>query len=640
MLELLRSNLGGWVAKIFIGLLVASFALWGIADYATSSGSNVAIEAGETKVGTDEFRFAFDRQVLLTSQQFGRRLTNEEARQFGVEDQVIGQLVTGAVLEEQAEQMGLGVSDDNIASTISSDQAFQDASGNFNRRIFVQTLQNAGLTPNDFIDLQKAVAVRQQLVDGAVMEARPPAVFLDALKEHQSEARTVSYITIPSSLVGEVADPSTTELEEYFEANKARYRAPEYRTVKYLTATAQDLAKLDEITEETAREEYERNIGLYTQEEVRQIEQIVLTSDEMRQQVETVLAEGGDFDAVVEALELTPGQQIIGRFTRAQYPDQNLVDTAFDVESGGTSDIVAGAFGDVVLRPTVTVAETVEPFEAVRDSIREELAVGDAIDALVEALDRVEDARASGRTLEEAAEAEGLEVQFATLDSGGQNEAGELVADIVDANELLSDVFETEVGVETDPIRLEGSNSNPGGEGYLWYEITEIEEARDRTLDEVTERVIADWKEEETSNLVQATADGLLKRARNGTDFATLADPLGLEVQQLPVVRRTSTDSGLPDQALSSVFEGKPGSVALASGAQAGEVILLKSDKAAEDVADVELPAELTDRVNSTVADDLFAQLVTRLQSDLAPTVNRSAINSTFQSSAAGHQGL
>jgi peptidyl-prolyl cis-trans isomerase D len=634
MLEMLRASLGSWVSKVFIGLLVASFALWGVADYATSSGSNVAISAGETKVGLDEYRFAFDRQVLLTSQQFGRRLTNEEARQFGVGEQVVGQLVTGAVLEEKARLMNLGLSDDELAESIGSDRAFQDASGSFNRRIFTQTLQNAGLTPNDFIELQKAVAVRQQLVNGSVESATPPAAFIEALKEHQTETRKISLITIGPDLVGEVADPSDSELEAFFAASTSRYRAPEYRTVRYMRATAQDLADLDQITEETAREEYERNIQVYTQPARRSIEQIVLTNEEQRETAEATLADGGDFDALVTALELNPAALNIGTFTRSNYPDANLREDVFTLPSGDTSAILDGAFGDVIIRATETQAELVEPFAAVRDSIREELAVGDAADAILDTLDKVEDARASGETLDAIAEVENLSVETITLDTSGRDTEGELAPNLIEAGTLIADVFETEVGVETDPIRLDATDRNPGGEGYIWYEVTDIAEARDRTLDEVRDRVIADWKEEKIGELVQATADGLAKRGKNGTEFATLAEPLGLEVDVVENVTRSNTNSGLSEVALAAVFDGVSGLVTTASGAERNQVLVLKAE--ATENSGIELPQEIQDRVNATFSDDLFAQTVARLQSELGPSVNQSAIQSIFSSSQHG----
>ncbi|MEN0088158.1 MAG: SurA N-terminal domain-containing protein [Pseudomonadota bacterium] len=626
MLEALRASLGTWVAKAFIGLLVASFALWGIADYATSGATSTAVTVGDTKVGVDEYRFAFDRQVLVASQSFGRRLTAEEARAFGVGEQVVSQLVTGAVLEEQARRMNLGISDDQLADTIAGDQAFQDASGAFDTRIFQQTLYNAGLTPNDYIELQKASAVRQQLVAGAVGDVAPPTAFLEALQQHQNEARDVTYITLTPELVGEIGDPDSETLSEFFDATKTAYRAPEYRTVRTLRVTAQDVADLDAISDEGVMDEYERLKPRFTQASQRSVRQIVLNADEA-EQATAALASGSDFDAVADTLKKQATD--LGTFTQANFPDQNLAETVFTLPSGGTSEVLDGMFGSVIFSVEETRAEIVESFEGVRDVLREELAVYEAGEQLSGVFEAIEDARASGKTLEEIAGEQSIEIVNATFDANGNTQDDTPATIILSAAELLGVTFETEVGIETDPLRLEGTDTNPGAEGYLWYEVTDIAEARERTLDEVQERVLADWKTDRASELLRATADGLLRRAQRGADLAALAEPLGLEVQTATAVRRQARDSGLSEPALISAFDGATGKIAVSSGQNENNLVLLQATDTAS-AADPDLPEDIVARVEETVADDLFSQMVQRLQSELQPQVNRQSIEAVF----------
>ena len=110
MLASLRSAAGTWVAKLLLLLLVLSFAVWGISgQVANGFGGNALVTAGSTKVAPIEYRLAYDRQLAVMSQQFGTRLTREQARALGIEDQVLAQLVAGAVLDEQASELGLGL---------------------------------------------------------------------------------------------------------------------------------------------------------------------------------------------------------------------------------------------------------------------------------------------------------------------------------------------------------------------------------------------------------------------------------------------------------------------------------------------------------------------------------------------------
>jgi peptidyl-prolyl cis-trans isomerase D len=99
MLSALRNAAGTWVAKLLLVLLVVSFAVWGISGSVVNGFGNSVVEAGDTTVSPTEYRLAYDRQIAVMSQQFGTRLTREQAKALGIEDQVLAQLVAGAVLD-------------------------------------------------------------------------------------------------------------------------------------------------------------------------------------------------------------------------------------------------------------------------------------------------------------------------------------------------------------------------------------------------------------------------------------------------------------------------------------------------------------------------------------------------------------
>lgn len=77
------------------------------------------------------------------SQQFGQRLTHEQAKALGIDNQVLAQLVSGAVLDEQARKLGLGLSKDRLAELTREDPAFKGPGGEFDRRTFEYMLGGA-----------------------------------------------------------------------------------------------------------------------------------------------------------------------------------------------------------------------------------------------------------------------------------------------------------------------------------------------------------------------------------------------------------------------------------------------------------------------------------------------------------------
>src|SRR5690606_33394911 len=100
--------------------LVVSFAVWGISGQLfTGSGTDV-LTAGRTTVSMVDFRLAYDRRLNELSRGLGTRLTRQQAEAFGLEDQVLAELAAGAVLDETARRIGLGLSQDRLAQLAAS----------------------------------------------------------------------------------------------------------------------------------------------------------------------------------------------------------------------------------------------------------------------------------------------------------------------------------------------------------------------------------------------------------------------------------------------------------------------------------------------------------------------------------------
>ena len=132
--------------------------------------------------------------------------------------------------------------------------------------------------------------------------------------------------------------------------------------------------------------------------------------------------------------------------------------------------------------------EVVKPLTEVAAEIRKELALGEATRILLDAHDSYEDARAGGATLAEAAAKLNLKVVTVdAIDRQALRPDGKIVNDLPESSELLKQAFETEVGIENPAINI-------GSTGYVFYEVQGITPARDRTLEEVHDKVVADWK--------------------------------------------------------------------------------------------------------------------------------------------------
>ncbi len=333
MLGTLRNAAGTWVAKALLSLLVVSFAVWGISGRlaGTIAGHHSVITAGGTSVSVTEYRLAYDRQINAMSQQFGQRLTREQARAVGVENQVLAGLVSGAVLDEQARKLGLGLSKDRLAELTRDDPAFKGQDGKFDRRMFDYVLRQVGMRPEDYLKNRAQVAVRQQIVEAVTDGMKAPDAFLKAVALYRGEDRTIDYLVLPKSLVEPIEAPSDSTLNAYFEANKKVYAAPEYRKFSYVRLEPQDIMDPGSISDSQVKDDYEKNKERYTTPEMRTVEQLVFKSTDAAQAALDSLKAGATFDKLVAAQGKTEADTVLGTLSKDKIPDKAVADAAFSL---------------------------------------------------------------------------------------------------------------------------------------------------------------------------------------------------------------------------------------------------------------------------------------------------------------------
>jgi peptidyl-prolyl cis-trans isomerase D len=619
----MRTAAGSWVAKLFFIVLVVSFAGWGISGRIQGGfGSNYVLKAGETTVSPTEYRLAYDRRVSTLSQQLGQRLTREQATALGVDRQVLSQLVAGAVLDEQARRLGLGISTERIADLTRQDPAFHGTSGQFDRQQFDYVMRQIGMRPEEYMQNREQLAVRQQIIEATTDGMKAPDTFLKAVALYRGEDRTVEYITMPQSLVEPIEDPSESTLQAWFGKNKKKYAAPEYRKIAYVRLEPQDIADPASVSDEQVKKDYEAHIKNYTTPEKRTIEQIVFKDDAAAEAGLASIKGGATFDDVAKSQGKTEADTKLGTLAKADIPDQKIADAAFSLKVGEVSPVVEGSFGPVLLRVTAITPEVVKPLSEVADQIRKDLALDEANRDLLDVHDAWEDARAGGATMQEAADK--LKLKVVTVDAvdrEGRAPDGTVVKGLPESEQLIKGAFESEKGIENDPITTKDG-------GFIYYEVQDIKPAHERTLDEVRAKAVTDWKAEQAASRLGAKATEMEKKAKAGTSLDEIAQELKLEKETKRGVKRDSTDADLGQDGVAAVFGVGQGGVGLFSGPDEKSQVLFKVTEVFEPAgAGPNAVDEQGQKMfASGMANDLLDELVNKLQAEYGVTVDHSAI--------------
>ncbi|WP_336800032.1 SurA N-terminal domain-containing protein [Kaistia sp. MMO-174] len=622
MLNTMRKYAAGWVAQILLGLLVLSFAVWGIADVFNGVSKHSVARVGGTDISSVNFDRAYRRELQAMSQRVGQQITPDQAKMLGIPNQVLGRLVTEASLDDQAKDLSIGVSRDMLIREIAQDPAFKGAGGTFDRNYFVSLLRNNGMTEDAYVLERRAQEKRQQIAESISGGATAPEALAKALHEYQTEQRDIRYLVLPASLVGEIPAPNADELTSYYNDNKADWRAPEVRSISLIKLGPDEVARPDDITDADAQKAYDAEKARFTTPETRHVFQAVFADESSAQTAADQLKAGESFESMLEGIGKKLGDSDLGVITRDKLIDPKVAEAAFSLPANGSSDVVKGSFGPVVIHVSDIVPATVKAFDEVKADLKKELALNAAKADINGLRDSIEDARAGGASLDEIATNNKLTVKKIAVDQTGKDATGNAVADIPAQAQLLKDAFASDVGIDNAAIPTEDG-------GYVWFSVTDINEAHDRPLDEVKDKVIEAWKKQATTDKLIAKAKDTKDRLGKGETLDQIATSLNLPVQTLDKQTRSSRPAdSFSTEALKAAFAGPKGSADVAPGAQDGEQIVLQ-------VADVtETPytegsgdsGQITQQLADAMQNDLLQQYVAELQRQLGVTVNQSVL--------------
>jgi len=533
--------------------------------------------------------------------------------------------------------MGLGVSEEELAKTIAADPTFRDLAGNFSRSALVATLRQYGISENEYIAGRKLVAMRNQLQDGTAASLTLPATFTNALNRFSNEERVFEYVEFGSEVISETPSPSDTDISEHYEANKARFVAPEYRKVNVLQIEAAKLVKPDEVTEDDLQAEYENRRNNLTTPERRQVEQLVLANQAEADAVSADLKAGKSFEDVVTGLGKKIPDLSLGLVRANELPDTAVSEAAFSATLNQPTEIVAGVFGPVIIRVTEIQATRTTTFDEIKDQLRSEIALRVAADNIFETFDLVEEERGAGETLKQTADKFELEYRVIdAMDARGEDKSGVAVAGIPNLQALTRAVFASQIDDENEPLEI-------GTDGFIWFELAEVIPERQKPLDEVMEDVTASWISDKTNEKIQEVADKVSNRVFNGEDFNSVigeelpADSLGGSVtfSTSESVARIAQTSNLSRGIIETGFTIKSGDVTTAqTGNDTFAVLRVKSVSLK---GGSELPSEQIDNLNASATQDIVGQLVEDLQSRESVSINQSAIDAAFNPYGGGH---
>jgi peptidyl-prolyl cis-trans isomerase D len=621
MLDRLR-NLGRtFIGKLIVALLIVGTASFGISNVIFDLGSNTVARVGNAEISARDFQRAYNAQLNTFSRQTGRVPTPAEAEQMGIPSIVLTRLGAEAALGQLGKDYGLGVSDARLGQMVRQDPSFAGAVGQFDRASFVRVLQQNGFTEAEYFELQAQAARRQQLTLALFGDVSVPDTAMQLVGRYAADTRTIDYFTIGAEGILPPAEPTEDELTAYLTEHQSEFRTSETRTVDMLVLTPESLASGIEISDEAIAAEYERTRSQRVASERRTIHQVALTTDELRTAFEQGLAAGRSFDDLVD--ETAARVTDLGTLARSEIADPSLARAAFELEVG-TFSIIPGVGGRRAVNVSAVQGGTEATLEEVRDDIRQSLALAEARRQQVQVLDQIEELRAALRPLPEIAERFGLDIATTevTAAGGGLEQIAALPATA--HTQVATGIFAATEGRLPPTVTL-GSNA------HVWFDLKSVSPARDQTLDEVRDAVVAALTDERVAAALAAEVADIETRLEAGEDLSALAISLNqFPVLSPPIGRNGDGTPVLSPEVGSAVFGGGPG--------HRGTALNGNGDYVVFQVVDVtEAPEGSADRVEefiqNSARDALYADFISGLRDTAGLRINPQALQNLLATS-------
>jgi peptidyl-prolyl cis-trans isomerase D len=252
--------------------------------------------------------------------------------------------------------------------------------------------------------------------------------------------------------------------------------------------------------------------------------------------------------------------------------------------------------------------------------VKNEIASERARTKVAELRDKMEDERGGGASVVEAAQKLKLTpITIDAVDRSGRLPNGQVATNIPRGLDVVSQAFNSDVGVDNDPIQFNG--------GYVWYDVLGITPSRERSLDEVRDQVEAKWREDQISAKLRAKATEIVQKLDSGAKLADEAAAVGVKVETAANFNREASLPAVPAGVIAAAFRAAKGGDGQTSVAGGSQWVVFRVTNVTVPPVDFASDAakQLTEALRRSLSDEQVAQYVTKIESDIGVTINQAA---------------
>ena len=582
---------GKSISKTFVWIIIG-LAMLGLGGFGASnlSGTIRTIgTVGDKHIDVGEYARQLGQEIRAVEAQTGEQLPFSRAQEIGLDQAVLGRLISERALDHEAAVLGLSIGDEALRDQIVDIPAFQGISGSFDREAYTFSLERNGTSESEFETRLREETARTLLQGAMISGVVMPSSYVSTLLDYIGETRDFTWARLASAdLDAPLETASDEQLKTYFAENTADFMLPETKRLTYVQLSPDALIESIDIPEEDLRAEFEARVNQYKTPERRLVERLVYLDEEEANRAAAALEVAGTtFETLVDERGLALADIDLGDVDRLSLDAAG--ETVFAANVGDVVGPLDTDLGPALFRVNGVLPAQVTTFDEAKPELQEILATDRARRLVSTMAQDFDDLLAGGATLEELADETDLEIGSIEWFDGNGNGIGAYVA-FADAARVVT---------QEDFPQIE--NLEDGGVFAL--RLDEVLRVRPPEFEQAREQLTASWENNQVESRLKEQAATLVPQLQSGTDFAGL----GLTATEESDQTRTGFVAGTPPSFMEDVFKMNIGDVSVVDSFGTVLVVRLDAINPTEENENADaLSAQLQAQIEQSLARDLY----------------------------------
>ena len=259
MLQNIRDNSQGWIAKTIIGIIVALLALTGVdAIFTSTSNSQNAAEVNGEKITTTELSQAVEMQRRQLLQQLGRDFDASLLDEKLLREAALNGLVERTLLLDSAKDAKFAFSQQALDQLILKTPEFL-VDGQFNAERFDQVIRQLGYSRLQFRQMLEQEMLIGQLRAGLANSGFVTDAQVQAFAALEKQTRDFATLTLKADL--NAVTLSDDDIKAYYDAQASEFMTPEQVVLEYVELKKDAFFDQVEVTDEALQSAYQSEIA-------------------------------------------------------------------------------------------------------------------------------------------------------------------------------------------------------------------------------------------------------------------------------------------------------------------------------------------------------------------------------------------